>query len=48
MPQPVDPNWMQQARGPARKLLLATGFVVAYALACLYGDRFTGPSTVAL
>ena len=48
MPQPVDQNWMQQARGPARKLLLATGFVVAYALACLYGDRFTGPSNVAL
>src|SRR3546814_14988372 len=32
----------------ARGALLAAGFVVAYALASLYGDHFTGPSHVAL
>ncbi|MDQ2703000.1 MAG: sensor domain-containing diguanylate cyclase, partial [Pseudomonadota bacterium] len=48
MPESFDQGSMQQVRRHARNVSLAAGFAVAYAVASLYGDHFTGPSHLAL
>src|SRR5690606_30769732 len=48
MPKSFDASWMNMVGARARGLLLGVCFTVAYALASLYGDHFTGPSGVAL
>ena len=48
MQKSFDQSWMEETGGRARSLLAGAAFAVAYALASLYGDHFTGPSDVAL
>ena len=48
MQKSFDQSWMEKTGGRARSLLAGAAFAVAYALASLYGDHFTGPSDVAL
>src|SRR5690606_22713822 len=48
MQKSPDQSWMEHTGSRVRGLLAGAGFAVAYAVASLYGDHFTGPSDVAL